>query len=785
MLNFSPSYTFQWLCHSVPEGGVAVLRNRKSVFLTLWLSYIVILIIPVTFSVVLYTRMETRMIGSASRSNLAMLEQVRQVADNHLMDIDQLIVQIATHPKLQTMWTIEESGKYIQYQEAVQALKNIRSGTGFVDDFFIHLREQDVILTPSMKTDTNLYFNELYMFPGMSMSRIRSELLGEYHFKTFWPVQQLKVDASTKNVILCAVSLPLGDEQHIWGTLVMMIEDRQFFDLLKQIEWANSGSMFILDENDRVILSSSGSGQLPEGFRDEWLRTGNGYKKDDADLISFTTGKSGWKYISIVPEKVVLARVHDIKVWALLLLGLAVGAGTLAAYWMAYRSYSPIKDLVFALMKGRTAERPAQLNEYEFIKTLIAQTLADSEEAKEQLNAYIPVVRAHFLSRLLKGQAETAALTKESLAFMGIRFPHEQVRVMLVELDESGESKRDGGEWDWALVRFLFNVSSEFIGENGYAAEMELNRLALLLSVPDSGDNLDELVQSLKQVVEERFHMKIVIGISSVRSGLREASRCYTEAVNALDYRIIHGSDSVIYYEQIDRSERSYYDYPMEIESQLINYMKSGACDDALRLLDELYETNMGSRAITPEMGKALFFDLLGTMLKVIYALKLGERQLPAAVQDPAKFVAAGKSAEDMLGRLKSLCRAVCDSVLEARTDQKDRLSDNLKQYITDNLAHNGLSLTSIADHFGMTPQYISGFFKKQNGVNLTDYMAEIRIRHAKRLLAESELSVLQVAQRVGYATDIGFIRVFKKLEGITPGKYRETARHGGELKNG
>ncbi|CAI6085668.1 helix-turn-helix domain-containing protein [Cohnella sp. JJ-181] len=762
-----------------------MLRNRKSVFLTLWLSYIVILIIPVSFSAVMYTRMESRLIGNASRSNLAMLEQVRQVADNHLMDIDQLVVQIATHPKLQTMWTIEESGKYIQYQEAVQALKNIRSGTGFVDDFFIHLRQQDVILTPSMKTDTNLYFNNLYMFPGMSMSRIRSELLGDYHFKTFWPVQQLKVDASMKNVILCAVSLPLGDERHIWGTLVMMIEDRQFFDLLKQIEWVNSGAMFILDEHDRVILSTSGGGRLPEGLREEWFRSGSGYKKDASDLISYTTGKSGWKYISVVPERVVLARVNDIKLWALVLLGLAVGAGTLAAYWMAYRSYSPIKDMMIALMKGKNAEKPAQLNEYEFIKTSIAQTLADSREAKEQLDEYIPVVRAYFLSRLLKGQAEPAALTKESLAFMGIRLPHEEVRVMLIELDESGELLRDGGEWDWALVRFLFNVSSEFIGESGYAAEMELNRLALLLSVPASGENLGELVDSLKRVVEERFQMKIAIGISSVRSGLREASRCYTEAASALDYRIIHGSDSVIYYEQIDRTGRGYYDYPMEIESQLINYMKSGARDDALRLLDELYETNMGSGAITPEMGKALFFDLLSTMLKVIHALKLGEEQLPSAVRDPAKFVAAGKSAEDMLGRLKSLCRAVCDSVLEAKSDQKDRLNENLKQYIADNLAHNGLSLTAIAGHFGMTPQYISGFFKKQNGVNLTDYITEIRIRHAKRLLAGSELSVLQVALQVGYATDIGFIRVFKKLEGITPGKYRETARQGGRLKNG
>jgi AraC-like DNA-binding protein len=39
---------------------------------------------------------------------------------------------------------------------------------------------------------------------------------------------------------------------------------------------------------------------------------------------------------------------------------------------------------------------------------------------------------------------------------------------------------------------------------------------------------------------------------------------------------------------------------------------------------------------------------------------------------------------------------------------------------------------------------------------------------------------MMQIAQEIGYANDIGFIRVFKKLEGITPGKYREMIRSSG-----
>jgi len=58
--------------------------------------------------------------------------------------------------------------------------------------------------------------------------------------------------------------------------------------------------------------------------------------------------------------------------------------------------------------------------------------------------------------------------------------------------------------------------------------------------------------------------------------------------------------------------------------------------------------------------------------------------------------------------------------------------------------------------------------------MNVTEYIVQVRVREAKRLLESTDLTILQVSQQVGYATDIGFIRVFKKQEGITPGKYRE-----------
>lgn len=771
-----------------------MIRRRKSVFLTLWFSYIAILIIPVSVSFALYTSMEKTMVENASRSNLAMLEQVRQIVDNHLQEIEQIAVQIATHPKLQTLWTIRDSEKYIQYEEAVRALMNIGKGSGFVDSFFIHMRDEDIILTSRVKTDAETYFTKLYPYADKTLEQVRSDLLSGYHFKTYWPVTAMLDGSTRRNVIQSAVSLPLGEAENVWGTLIMTIGEEQIYNLLKQIEWVNSGSMYILDDTGQVIMSTSGSYDLSDRLRLE-IAEGSGYRsytdggKDS--MLSYTTGQSGWKYVSLVPKAVVLERVNEIEVWALSLLAFVVIAGTVAAYWMAYRSYSPIRDMVFALMNGKTADKaPVTGNEYEFIKTSIAETMAEGKELKDKLEGHIPVVRAYFLSRLLKGQAEPTSMEEESLRFMGVRFPCSHVCVILVEVDESSEFIADGNEREWALIRFiLFNLSSELLGDRGYVTETDRNRLALLMNVKDDGEETaierDGIIRELKRVTEERFRMRTAIGVSSIRPGLSEIDRCYGEALSALDYRIIHGSGSVIQFDQIREIERGYYHYPIETEAQLMNYMKSGDYDEVVRLLDELYEQNVTARSITPELGKTLLFNLLSTVLKVMNALKIDARQLAGIDSDPVKHIMGSSSAEKMLSRIKELSRAICDSVREARTDQSGRLNERLKQYIEENSADNGLSLTSIAEFFGMTPQYVSGFFKKQNGINLTDYMVEVRVKEAKRLLAESGLTVLQIAQKVGYATDIGFIRVFKKLEGITPGKYREILAQQGDMKDG
>ncbi|MNP83828.1 HTH-type transcriptional regulator YesS [compost metagenome] len=61
-------------------------------------------------------------------------------------------------------------------------------------------------------------------------------------------------------------------------------------------------------------------------------------------------------------------------------------------------------------------------------------------------------------------------------------------------------------------------------------------------------------------------------------------------------------------------------------------------------------------------------------------------------------------------------------------------------------------------------------------GINFTEYLTELRMDKAKALLKESDIMINEIALLVGYQPSY-FIRLFKKLEGITPGRFRELVR--------
>ncbi len=88
------------------------------------------------------------------------------------------------------------------------------------------------------------------------------------------------------------------------------------------------------------------------------------------------------------------------------------------------------------------------------------------------------------------------------------------------------------------------------------------------------------------------------------------------------------------------------------------------------------------------------------------------------------------------------------------------------------------ISLSDLARHLGLSDSACSRFFKKSCGNSFTDYVAQLRIGQACKLLSETGMAVTEVCFEVGYLNLSNFNRVFRQQRGLTPSAYRRLARN-------
>jgi AraC-like DNA-binding protein len=103
---------------------------------------------------------------------------------------------------------------------------------------------------------------------------------------------------------------------------------------------------------------------------------------------------------------------------------------------------------------------------------------------------------------------------------------------------------------------------------------------------------------------------------------------------------------------------------------------------------------------------------------------------------------------------------------------------NEIKKYVQDNYTSSSLK-TLLSQKTKYSSTYLETLFRKQMGKGIAAYLTEIRIKRAKELLRETELTISEIAFEVGYNTFSTFYRAFKRMEKMAPAEYRAKVKGG------
>ena len=129
---------------------------------------------------------------------------------------------------------------------------------------------------------------------------------------------------------------------------------------------------------------------------------------------------------------------------------------------------------------------------------------------------------------------------------------------------------------------------------------------------------------------------------------------------------------------------------------------------------------------------------------------------------------------EDLTRVLTSILKERGETEEEVKQSQVyDKTIDNVVSDIREHYMED-ISLTSLAAKYNISMARLSEMIKEHLSLNFSDYISSLRIQRAKELLRDESLSIQEIAEIVGYNDYFYFTKVFKKVEGISPSKYRK-----------
>ncbi len=172
-------------------------------------------------------------------------------------------------------------------------------------------------------------------------------------------------------------------------------------------------------------------------------------------------------------------------------------------------------------------------------------------------------------------------------------------------------------------------------------------------------------------------------------------------------------------------------------------------------------------------MKLQLYHTVVGALLSYLNNRALSEEVFTDQTNFELFFSYSDRA--EMKERIMKLIEQILDVNKKNRESHSEKFTARIKNYIKANLGGD-LSLAAISERFYINPVYMSRLFKQTTGINLSDYITAKRINYSKKLLVETEMKIHMIAKEAGYDSPAYFIRIFKKMERVTPQEYRNLA---------
>lgn len=706
----------------------------------------------------LYTTEKTVVMGQRQAA-----EQTKNLIDLKLLDIKRNASALAFNDRLLSASFITKplnNEDYYNLHKASEELRGIYL-YGNVRDTYVYFTESDCFISAyQLKADESDHFTERQF--GMQRRQ----------WADFASRQTSSAFIAMQNTVYFFSPLSRNGQRETASMVIVELDVDDLGELLFGMTATSDSYCYIIAENGGIIVAA-GNAPATAVYPYGDLTPGENYM-DNNVVTSKQMSEAKWEYISVVPIDQYLKEVYDLRLVLYGYLGISVILAACIVYFETSRRYQPVLTL------SRNVALPHDRDIFQNLQETIQVIVANNAHLTSMLRQDKEVLLNQQFTDMLRQHTPHDKDETLFLEHFNLAFKHGLICVVQVESIGSKLVDLSSQEQENIILLCLNNIGMELLG-TPYACYFwkYVDLTGIIWS-----DKMDETTTSMhittileqtRMSIKRYFDVDLQFSLSTLCQATSALAFSYLQARQSLDYARMTGKTGIVPYDEsytklppawhhmdLIRAEQDFMSYMMERNFEMAK-MK-------LEIITGYYEYTDGASI---QLLQCRMFGLINLVLNAIEIRKTPlEEQFYLDMNPVHRLLSAST-----IHSLKLEIMHIIEAMITHYDDKEPTIEHKLEiidRYIELHYADPSLSVQQMADHVQLSNSYLSQVYKQHNGVGVLEAINNRRIEHVKELLRENtDMTLIQIAEKAGYANLQTMMRVFKKLENQTPGQYR------------
>ncbi len=669
----------------------------------------------------------------------------------------------------------------INMKNAYLLMKNVKPiiTQDYIHDFIIYFKNSDLVLTLSGTESFHSIFTKKYKnnhyapeyWKNYAVTSHPMKIIPSDYYEDEWSSN------GTNNNLLAIVAS--NQINYSIGNIVVFVDLSKLYAKVNENTMMPGTSLIVLDKDKNVIINTGSSNDL-ENMESIFFNSSNKstIQKGDYNYHIVRSDYNSFTYINKVPYgyESYLSTIKYNKI----ILFVTTIIGVIISIILSIYIYSPVKKILWLV--GEQDGNKNQ-NNYKYIYNSIEKMQLENKLINSKMdNVKEEVMRSIFFKMIdditfykdMKDQIDTyfkAIFLNRQFLMVGFDLLNTNQLDNMVDDNFDIMPDKIKEEIELALVKIGSGNCSVV------AFYMENMKLVALVGVNEQIkrskllNDIEGVKDQLQRTVLANY--TVLVAVSKFYTEPQSCKEAFEEIKLCFAYRTINNTKTLI---DLEKNEYSYDIYmPLNFDEKLTNYILSANASEGIKFIKQVIDTNI-SHNVSNIKFKYIIDNIFNNLVNILVYLNVDREELLSTEREfRSKVMKYINSPEKITEYFEDLIEATTKKVHTENQSKLDK--DLLLQYINIHYAEN-LYLDKIAEEFNTTPKYFSNYFKKAFGINFIEYLNKIRISHAKELLKNSEITVNEIGERVGYLNPSTFTSTFKKYSGITPSEYRKSGRN-------